>query len=978
MKISHFTWSAMSGIAFVMALLGCALLWVEGTTWLARSRGALLSEAFTSALRIADTLVIERMATRDALVSMAPDQEFRRAMTVARSGTDTMFQRLGRQVEAAGVANGDVRDHLAKGRSLLASLRISADTALASQGNPRSKFSADYFSGMSEVLAVIKPVSSPIQTVLIDIASPAATFDQLALLAVDARINAGIRSARLGEAMLASRPPTAEEKAFMERMTGRVEALFERIQALTQQLGSPEPIVGAIGAMKAGYFTAGKQIFDRHLASIEAGEPYPTTAEVFFSDIVAPLQSILSIRDAALDEGSWRTRLDRERAEIALALTALIVAVGAVGALAVGMTLRQRVIRPIGHLTATMERLADRNWAAEVLNASQDAPAEAYSHELIPAIGQRDEVGSMARAVAVFRDGLLRAETATRQLRGTQLFLDAILEHVPAPIFVKAAGDLSYVHVNRAAEVFAGMKRGSILGRTSSAVVSPEACALMEAADRAALASNETSVQDDVRLSTIHNGERLAIVTRAVIAGSDLAPEYLLLMFNDITERRRAELRVAYLAQYDALTNLPNRVTFMERLDETLAAAQRNGSRIGVLSLDIDHFAEVNDTLGHAAGDALLRGVTARLSQCLQEDDLVARLGGDEFAVIQRSMRRPQDVELLAERVIEAFRLPLEIGGQHVFVGVSLGIAINEPHLAGGELIKQADLALSDAKESGRGCYRWFMPEMDVRLNTRRTLEHDLRTAVGTSEFRLHYQPQVDLKTREILGAEVLMRWDNPQQGTISPQSFIPLAENLGLIGRLGQWLLQEACAEAMRWPAHLRIAVNVSPAQLRMPDFIATVEQALTASGLEPARLELEVTEGILLRDTEGTLASFAALRALGVKLALDDFGTGYSSLSYLQRFRFDKLKIDRSFVKGLTARPDATAIVRAVLSMSDSLGMKTVAEGMETASEVAALRALGCGQAQGFYFWRPMDAAAMRALAWQTPSSTIETASG
>jgi predicted signal transduction protein with EAL and GGDEF domain len=332
-----------------------------------------------------------------------------------------------------------------------------------------------------------------------------------------------------------------------------------------------------------------------------------------------------------------------------------------------------------------------------------------------------------------------------------------------------------------------------------------------------------------------------------------------------------------------------------------------------------------------------------------------------------------EDAEALAQRFIQVVDQPFDIDGQQTYVGISIGIALSSAGIAPEELVKQADMALYDAKEGGRGGYRCFAPEMDAKLCERRALENDLRAAFANQQLHLFYQPQVDLNSLEVIGCEALMRWNRPGHGAVSPSQFIPLAEAIGLIGPLGAWLLREACRQATRWPARMHVAVNVSPVQLRLPGFLEAVADALATTGLAPARLELEVTEGVLLRDTAETLATFAALRGIGVRLALDDFGTGYASLAYLLQFRFDKIKIDRSFVSGLGTDPNASAIVRAVIGLCTALDMRIVAEGVEDDEAVATLRALGCGVAQGFRFFRPMPAETMERLANAAPAADL-----
>ncbi|AWM85365.1 bifunctional diguanylate cyclase/phosphodiesterase [Microvirga sp. 17 mud 1-3] len=429
--------------------------------------------------------------------------------------------------------------------------------------------------------------------------------------------------------------------------------------------------------------------------------------------------------------------------------------------------------------------------------------------------------------------------------------------------------------------------------------------------------------------------------------------------YEDITERRQAETQIAYMAHHDALTGLANRVLFREQMLRVLAQAQRQSAHTAVLCLDLDRFKDVNDSLGHEIGDELLKVVAQRLGHCVREEDVVARLGGDEFAVLQIAVHGPHDCAVLAMRIVESLSAPYEINGQEIVIGTSIGIALaTEGSLTPDQLLKHADLALYRAKAVGRGTFRFFEPEMDAQLQARRVLEIDLRKALPNGEFELFYQPQVDIRKTVITGYEALLRWRHPERGIVSPAEFIPIAEDIGLISPLGEWVVREACREAARWPAPMKVAVNLSPVQFRNRNLVQSVRQALESSGLSPSRLELEITESVLLQDNDTTLATLHQLRKLGVRIAMDDFGTGYSSLSYLRSFPFDKIKIDQSFVQGLSTRADCLAIVQSIAGLGTSLGMSTVAEGVETEDQLMQLRAAGCAEAQGYYFGRPKPA--------------------
>lgn len=426
----------------------------------------------------------------------------------------------------------------------------------------------------------------------------------------------------------------------------------------------------------------------------------------------------------------------------------------------------------------------------------------------------------------------------------------------------------------------------------------------------------------------------------------------------DITEEVQAQERAAHLAHHDALTSLPNRVLFRDRLNMAIASHRDETARIAVICLDLDHFKEVNDTLGHGAGDILLQQLSGRLTACVRPSDTVARLGGDEFAIIQVGVNQPFEAEHLSRQLIDAVRAPFYIDGQELHIGVSVGIAIAD--LADGDperLLKNADIALYRAKQAGRATYRIFEPKMDIELQARKALEHDLRQAVLKNELEVHYQPLIDLETRSITAVEALVRWRHPTRGLVSPADFIPLAEETGLIVAIGAWVLETACAQAVKWP-NLRMAVNLSPVQFRNRELIETVKEVLDRTGLAAERLELEITESVLINDAVAALEILNALKSLGVKIAMDDFGTGYSSLGYLNSFPFDKIKIDKSFIGDMNAKDKSGAIVKSVISLGQSLNMITTAEGVETIEQARFLTDEGCDQLQGFYFSKPITA--------------------
>jgi diguanylate cyclase (GGDEF)-like protein len=446
---------------------------------------------------------------------------------------------------------------------------------------------------------------------------------------------------------------------------------------------------------------------------------------------------------------------------------------------------------------------------------------------------------------------------------------------------------------------------------------------------------------------------RLICVTRQPMAGGGWVATH-----DDVTEQRRSEARISHMALHDALTGLPNRALLNDHLEHALARVKR-GEIVATHLLDLDYFKNVNDTLGHPVGDKLLMMVADRLRELLREADTIARMGGDEFAIVQVGVTQPSDATSLAQRIIEEVGEPYDIDGHQVIIGTSIGIAVGPiDGLTPDSLLRNADLALYRAKGHGRGTMCFFEPEMDAQMQARRALEQDLRKAFVGGEFELHYQPIVNLESNEISGFEALIRWPHSERGMVSPSTFIPLAEEIGLIVPIGEWALRTACSTAARWPGHLKICVNLSPVQFRSRGLVQVVVGALGSSGLLPERLELEITETVLLIDTEETLTVLHRLRELGVRIAMDDFGTGYSSLSYLQAFPFDRIKIDRSFIKDIAEEVGSLNIVRAVAAMANGLGMATTAEGVETQEQLDAVKSEGCTEMQGFLFSRALPA--------------------
>jgi diguanylate cyclase (GGDEF)-like protein/PAS domain S-box-containing protein len=533
-----------------------------------------------------------------------------------------------------------------------------------------------------------------------------------------------------------------------------------------------------------------------------------------------------------------------------------------------------------------------------------------------------------------------------------QTFLREIIDHIPSQITVKDAHDHRYLLVNQVAEVQFGLSRDAIIGRTAFELFPKQLAETISADDERALRSADGLSLDEHAWESKSMGRRYITSKRIGIRDQAGDPRYIINVVEDVTDWRRAHEKIEHMAHYDALTDLPNRTLFRTQIERELENTGE-GEQFALLYIDIDEFKGINDSLGHHVGDELLKMVADRIRGCLKQTDLVARLGGDEFAVIQTAVGATDDIVEFVTRVHDAIRQPYQCLGHQLSTDASIGIAIApRDGTELDQLIKNADLAMYAAKSEGRRTHRFFEPAMHASARARLTMELDLRQAMTDGGFEIHYQPVVNIQRNEVSGCEALLRWRHPERGMVSPAEFIPVAEDTGLINELGDWVLKTACAEAARWPDHIRLAVNVSPVQFKCATLALKITSALASSGLAPRRLELEITEAVLIRDDETALMILHQLRALGVQIALDDFGTGYSSLSYLKRFPFDKIKIDRSFVADIAEADGSSAIVQAVVNIAARRNMTTTAEGVETEQQRQMLRALGCTEMQGYLF--------------------------
>jgi diguanylate cyclase (GGDEF)-like protein/PAS domain S-box-containing protein len=550
---------------------------------------------------------------------------------------------------------------------------------------------------------------------------------------------------------------------------------------------------------------------------------------------------------------------------------------------------------------------------------------------------------------------LLERERTASELSRTRTFLNTVIENMPSVITVKDARTNRYVLMNKKADDIFGIKAEQIIGRVPHEVFPKQFADFVEVRDNAVLRSQGNVDVAEHSIETAAGGRRTLLSKGVVVQGEDGTPHYLLSVTEDITERKQAEHQIAHMAHHDSLTDLPNRVAFAERLNATIHQSVQAERPFAVLCMDLDRFKDVNDVFGHAVGDQLLREVATRLREAAQ-GAFVARVGGDEFVLITDLGEQPSMAEALAERLHVALAEEINIEGHRVRAGLTVGVAIfPSDGDSATALIANGDAALYRAKSEGRGQTRFFEAEMDQRLRERRVLQDDLRNAVERSQLELHYQPQA-LMDGTIIGFEALARWRHSTRGFVSPSEFIPIAEESNLILDLGEWALRAACREAATWPNQLYVAVNVSAVQFRHGDLPGLIHAILLDTGLSASRLEVEITESVLIDDLPRALSTLRRLKSLGIRIAMDDFGTGYSSLSNLQSFSFDKIKIDRSFITNLKQNPQSATIVRAVIGLGRGLDVPVVAEGVETAEQLAFLASESCSEVQGYWIGKPL----------------------
>ena len=600
--------------------------------------------------------------------------------------------------------------------------------------------------------------------------------------------------------------------------------------------------------------------------------------------------------------------------------------------------------------------------------AAINSPESQYRNEFVVERGSKKRVLASNRVVArndqnqpefliALFDDVTERRSLSHELEGTKKFLELVVDNIPVSLIVERVSDGRYLLANRSAETILNRRREEVAGLTASEIFNEREARLIAARDEAAI-KKRRPLTEEHPIST-KDGLRLFLTRRVTVLNEAGEPQYLIKTHEDVTDRRQTESRMAHMAYHDGLTDLPNRAAFLQALTQMIEACTEAEEEFAVLSIDLDGLTEVNDVFGHATGDKLLIEVAQRM-QASARGGVVARLSGDEFGLIIDG-KQPIAAMLLAEQLAEAMAKEIQIDGKSVHTGVTTGISIF-PHngTEAASLLANAGAALSRAKAKSRGTISIYEPEMDQQIRDRRVLHQDLSIAVKNGEISLYYQPQASSRhgtgSAEIIGFEALARWRHPVRGFVPPSDFIPLAEESGLIFEMGQWILREACREAASWPVPLQIAVNLSPAQFMHGDVVSLVHSILLETGLAPGRLELEITEGVLIEDFDRGLALLRRLKGLGVRISMDDFGSGYSSLSYLQAFPFDKIKIDRTFVMNLGRNPQSAAIVRAVIGLGHGLEMSIVAEGVETEEQLKFLADEGCDAVQGYFIGKPL----------------------
>jgi diguanylate cyclase (GGDEF)-like protein len=799
-------------------------------------------------------------------------------------------------------------------------------------------FEDDFVPLTSRLQTTIERVSSILESEIRRLDPALADLLVTKSLAWTARSALGASMLSINDAMGAHRGFAPDELATVRANQGRIDDAWSLVQRIAEAPQAPPDLRAAFDAAQRTAFSGPfVDLYARLLDNLGYNLDPGITLSDWRAKAVVSQQAVGQVSLVAMDLITRHANAVAAQARLeaagfgAVLLLAMVLGVGGL------LMVLLRVSRPIVAMTAVMQRLA------------ADDP-----QIRIPGAGRRDEIGGMAAAMQVFKDNVLRLHEAKSEIERTNVLLHAAVGHIVQGLCLFAFDNTLQVVNRRFCEILhlptdavrPGMLFGDIVEHVARAGMILDVPVKQHVARMLNSIATRLTFQAELHFE---DGREVVINHCRMANGGWVAT------LEDVTERRQQERQVVHMARHDALSGLPNRVRFHERMEDAIASLGR-GQQFALHYLDLDHFKEVNDSLGHSVGDGLLKVVADRLRDAVRAADTVARLGGDEFAVLQLGINQPQDAMELADRLIEIISQPCEIDGHSIAVGTSVGIAL-APHDGAdpSNLLKHADMALYRAKADGRGTVRYFEQDMDNHLQARRAVEADLRRAIAAEQLEVFYQPILSTVQGRITGFEALLRWRHPSRGLVPPADFLPLAEDTGLIVPIGEWVLRRACHDAAGWPQDIKVAVNLSPVQFRKGRLVDVVANALAASGLAPERLELEITEAALLQNNEETLAALRRLRSLGVRIAMDDFGTGYSSLSYLRQFPFDKIKIDRSFIQDLERTQEASTITRAITSLGSGLGITTTAEGVETPAQLAELRLEGCTEVQGYLFSPP-----------------------
>jgi diguanylate cyclase (GGDEF)-like protein len=907
----------------------------------AQEAGALVN-VLKPTVKFVEAFSLERGVYNQVLVSkVTGERDARRLVAEREAVTDPLFaEALRGSAELPEPLRSEFIGPISKAWTIIRNARAAAQPLLSDLIPASPEAAKVMVDRLAEASAQIDLALGEAERTLADIDPSLASMLEISRLSNDIREQAGMRSVLISRFAGTGKAFTIAERVQAAQATGAVNITWQRLQRIAAQVGDAT-IQDAVARVKSGFFDEGEPVYKTMLDAARDGSKPPFDFLAWRAWTVAKLTESLAARDAPIEQAAGRVRMLRDEAIRAFAYGLAGVGVLFLILIAVGVLVETRVLRPIERLTNALDEFA---------SAKGDAPSlRRKAEDLESRYGDRqDEIGSLSRAVSRFRDYANLLERLNQRF-------NTVLANLPQGVCFYDERDRLVVANRRYAELYGVPPDTELAGRSLAEVmalrkvVAEGSCEGADDTLRESLADLSTGEVAKC-IAELPNGRVLSLSGVRMPGGGWLATHL------DITERCRAEAQLAFMADHDALTGLANRGLLARTMASALDRV-RCGQQLAVMWLDLDRFKMVNDTLGHARGDDLLKQVALRLRACVRPTDIVARLGGDEFAVVLEAAE--VSLNALAERMLSAVGQPYDLDGHTVTVGASIGIAVGpQDGASAAELLKAADMAMYRAKSDGRGSLQFFEPAMDAAMQLRRMLEIDLRNALQRGEFELHYQPILDLAQSAITSFEALLRWNHPTRGRISPMDFIPLAEESGLIVNIGSWVLHEACAEASNWPKSIKVSVNLSPRQFNSGRLFADIVAALRDSRLPPDRLELEITELAMLANDQATVAILHDLRKLGIAIAMDDFGTGYSSISYLRRFPFDKIKIDQTFVRDLARDPESIAIIRAVVELGAGLHMTTTAEGVETQAQLELLKAEGCDAIQGFLISRPVPA--------------------